>query len=89
MFDYKHQIELKTKQKFSLFGEDYFGDKRSFWEYHQSMLNDMYDNIIKVGFPLTITDLELNQSESIEDLQSFHAWLRANQPFDFERLKGK
>ena len=86
MFEYKHQIELKTNETVSLFGEGYFADKSTFWNSHQTTLNNLYRRVIKTGFPIKITDLEINESKILNDLNDFHSWLKSHQPFNFEKV---
>lgn len=85
MFDFKHNIALATGDTVNLFGEDYFGDKSTFWAAHQTTLNGLYDKVVATGFPVTITDLQTEQIVVVEDLVDFHAWLKTHQPFDLER----
>lgn len=88
MFEYKHEIKLRTNQTVSLFGEGYFADKSTFWHSHQSQLNILYDKVIKSGFPILIKDLEDENTIIIDKLEDFHLWLKSNQPFDFEKVNG-
>lgn len=89
MFEFKYQIELKTSEIINLFGESFFGDKSTFWKAHQTSLNYLYDQIIKTGYPVKIKDLESNRSIIIKNLDDFHFWLKANQPFNFNRINEK
>lgn len=89
MFEYKYKIELKNTEIVNLFGEGYFADKSTFWKSHQTSLNSLYDKTLETGFPIKITDLELNRIELITNINDFHIWLKINQPFNFSRINGK
>uniref|UniRef100_UPI002611464F hypothetical protein n=1 Tax=Flavobacterium sp. TaxID=239 RepID=UPI002611464F len=81
MFEFKHQIEFQNNDTFSLFGEDFFGDKSTFWESHQTSLNELYKKVINSDFPIKITDLIENSTLTILDWNEFKNWLKINQPF--------
>ncbi len=85
MFDYKHKIELSTEEEINLFGSDYFADKSTFWKAHQTTLNNLYQRVIATGFPIRITDLETGTALNVQNLNGFHTWLKANQPFTIEQ----
>ena len=82
MFDFKHEIKLADSTTTRLFGEDYFCDKSTFWNAHQSMLNDLYRSVCETGFPIEIHDLEHKTYIQIHSLNEFHNWLKKHQPFD-------
>ncbi|MEM5541057.1 hypothetical protein [Olleya sp. AS48] len=88
MFEFKHEIELKTSEKTKLFGQDYFGDKSTFWNSHQTSLNSLYKKVIETGFPISITDLQFEKTIAIENIGEFHRWLKSNQPFNLDKLNG-
>ncbi|TCI91800.1 hypothetical protein [Tenacibaculum sp. M341] len=86
MFQFKHEIELVSSEKIKLFGEDYFCDKRKFWEFHQNTLLHLYERVFETGFPIKITDLVFNKLIVIENMSSFRSWLKLNQPFNFDKI---
>ena len=86
MFEFKHEIELKSTEKIKLFGQDYLGDKSTFWNSHQTTLNSLYKKVSESGFPIKITDLQFNKIIEIENIENFHVWLKSNQPFNFEKI---
>lgn len=45
IFEFRHEIELKSTEKIKLFGQDYFGDKSTFWNSHQTTLNSLYKKV--------------------------------------------
>lgn len=81
MFEFKHLIEFQNKDTFSLYGEDFFGCKSTFWESHQSSLNDLYKKVINSNFPIRITDLATKRTLIISEFREFRDWLEENQPF--------
>lgn len=81
MFEFKHLIEFQNKGTFSLYGQNFFRDKSTFWESHQSSLNDLYKKVVNSDFPIKITDLTTDDSLLISNLREFREWLNANQPF--------
>ena len=85
MFEFKYEIELKNSEKTKLFGQDYFGDKSTFWNSHQTSLNNLYKKVIETGFPIRIKDLQFNKTIVIENIEGFHIWLKSKQPFNFEK----
>jgi hypothetical protein len=86
MFEFKHLIEFQNKDTFRLFGEDFWGDKSTFWESHQTSLNELYKKVINSDFPIKIIDLKKNSTLLIQDLNEFKDWLKTHQPFS-DKLK--
>ena len=41
-YHYRHKIAFANGGRTSLYGEDYFGDKKVFWTSHQSMLESLW-----------------------------------------------
>lgn len=81
MFDYRHSILFKNSEAIYLYGEDYFGDKSTFWKSHQSTLKSLCEKVCLVGFPITITDLKTESVSEIQTKQEFDNWISTNQPF--------
>ena len=81
MFDFKYKIEFKNKEVTNLFGEDYYCDKSTFWNSHQTTLNDVYKKVLSSEFPLTITDLDNEMTLIIHNQGEFEYWMTNNQPF--------
>lgn len=82
MFDFKHRIILKDESTIALFGEDYFCDKKVFWESHQTTLKTLCEKVCETGFPITIKNLMDNISLEIDGKKEFDSWLKENQPFE-------
>ena len=80
MFEVKYQIELNNKASFILYGEDYYYDKRVFYETHLNLLRQLYQLVIAIGFPVYIKDMEFNEEIQIRSLVDFEDWLAKNQP---------
>ncbi|PBQ34209.1 hypothetical protein CNR22_21360 [Sphingobacteriaceae bacterium] len=80
MSDYKYKIEFKNNEITLLFGEDFYGDKSTFWNAHQSMLTGLYKKVISTEFPFTIT-LLTGVSLKINTQKDFDTWITKNQPF--------
>lgn len=89
MFDYKHKISFKNSESISLFGEDYFGDKSTFWYSHQSALKNLCERVCLIGFPLKVDDLKNAESLNILNKDEFDSWMLKNQPYkcDCEQMK--
>jgi len=81
MFKFKHSIQLKNNQCIKLFGEDYYNDKKVFYEAHIKMLRDLCQKVHTNGFPVTITDLESGSNLKINTKKEFKLWLQNNQSF--------
>lgn len=47
----------------------------------------MYESVTTSGFPIKVIDLETNLSKTLHNRAAFHAWLKANHPFDFSRIE--
>ncbi len=80
MFTIKHSITLNNGEIISLFGEDYFGDKKVFWEAHQTQLNELLEKVTELGPPVKATVLPQAKSLIFEDTASFKSWLSQNHP---------
>lgn len=80
MFEYQYQFDLADGSTVSLFGEDYFGDKKVFWLSHISQLQHLCKRVAATGFPVVIQHLQADQQTQIVDATQFKAWLKANQP---------
>jgi len=81
MFAFKHQIQLKTSEKIWLFGEDYYNDKNIFSNAHRATLVQLCKKINVSGFPITIKDLQANETLKIYSKSTFSQWLITNQQF--------
>jgi len=79
--EFRYLIEFKNKDTFSLYGEDFFGDKSTFWNSHQSSLNDLYRKVVSSDFPIKLIDLTTKDPLLISTLTEFREWLKENQPF--------
>ena len=55
MFEFKHEIELQSSEKIKLFGEDYFGDKSTFWNAHQTTLDTVA--IVKMDLSIYLENI--------------------------------
>ncbi|QXP51060.1 hypothetical protein [Cellulophaga sp. HaHa_2_1] len=82
MFEFKHKIEFQDSDTIELFGQDYFGDKSTFWNSHQTRLKNVCDKVCMTGFPIKISDLQFNKHQVIKDKNEFDIWLNQNQPFE-------
>ncbi len=84
-YKYRHRIKFANEGQVSLYGEDYFGDKKVFWTTHQSILNSLWLKAQDdTKYPMTIYDLNFNVEINIPNLKSFTVWLSKNQPFQPE-----
>ena len=81
MFKFKYEIELITSEKIFLFGEDYYNDKKFFWEMHRFKILELCEKIQQTGFPIKIKDLQLQSLIKIKSIQELKDWLKENQPF--------
>jgi len=81
MFKFKHEIELANKDKIWLFGEDYYNDKKVFWEAHCLALSDLCVKISEIGFPFKIIDLQTHKTLSVISKNQWDTWLKNHQPY--------
>lgn len=84
MFKIKHQITLADDSIFDLYGEDYFGDKRVFWEAHQSTLNALVAKVKAVGPPIAVTYPPKEHVYTYKEVDAFLKWLSNNHPIKLE-----
>lgn len=80
MFQTKHCITLANGEYFSLFGEDYFGDKKVFWEAHQSQLHALLNQVKEVGAPIVVVEYPDELSWTFETVDAFKQWLSKHHP---------
>ncbi|MCB0635962.1 MAG: hypothetical protein KDC54_05070 [Lewinella sp.] len=80
MFSRKHRFLLADGSVCSLFGEDYFADKKVFWGAHQSELKHLCQRVCATGFPLQIEDLATGQRITITTKDELDGWWLAHQP---------
>tara|TARA_B100000963_G_C22415679_1_gene575323 strand:- start:121 stop:756 length:636 start_codon:yes stop_codon:yes gene_type:complete len=80
----RYKAIFKDKSQHSLFGEEYFADKRVFWVSHQSNLLGFSVDVCKKGRPIKIFD-STNQTEIIfNNDRDFDDWFTKNQSSDFD-----
>ena len=80
MFVLRYHIKFKDGSVTSLYGEDYFGDKKVFWDAHQTMLTGLCNKVCNEGFPVFINDAYLDMHERMDNLDQFNTWLKKNHP---------
>lgn len=80
MFAYRHLVKLKTTEIIGLFGEDYYNDRNIFSNAHKNTLNQLCEKVDLTGFPITIKDLQSNETLQIDSKISLAQWLIKNQP---------
>lgn len=80
MFQIRHSITLVNGEHFSLFGEDYFGDKKVFWEAHQSQLNALLNRVQEVGAPIVVVEYPQEANLTFETVDLFKQWLSKHHP---------
>ncbi|ADV50499.1 hypothetical protein Celal_3228 [Cellulophaga algicola DSM 14237] len=82
MFEFEHKIEFQDSDTIELFGQDHFGDKSTFGNFHQTRLKVVCDKLCMTGFPIKISDLQFDKHQVIKDKNEFDVWLKKNQPFE-------
>lgn len=78
MFDIKYRFYFKDGDVKSLYGQDYYGDKRCFYEYHHRMLEEVRDKASDAEFPIKIIDEETGEEYQVQTLEEFHEWLKTH-----------
>lgn len=78
MFDYRYRIEFINQEVTNLFGEEYYCDKSTFWNSHQTQLNDLYNYVLSTEFPFKIIDLEKQSDLTINNQNEFDNWIMTN-----------
>jgi hypothetical protein len=80
MFHIRHQITLANGAQVSLYGEDYFGDKRVFWETHQHLLKQLLEQVEQVGPPIQVLQLPEELTIHFDKVSAFKDWLSQHHP---------
>lgn len=80
MFQIKHKITFSTGEIVSLYGEDYFGDKKVFWDSHQTQLNGLLKKARELGGPFKVVEYPNAQEHEFMELKSFTDWLSKSHP---------
>jgi hypothetical protein len=81
MFDIKYRIEFKNDFATELFGEEYYCDKSTFWNHHQTMLKELYRKVLISELPIKITEIGTKSELIINEVREFEIWIETNQPF--------
>lgn len=81
MFEVRYSVAKKGSFCISLYSEDYFGDKKVFWESHQARLRELWQSVKEHGFPVQVTDESDQSVTTLEDQDAFEVWITENQPF--------
>jgi len=76
MFKIKYKIELNNDYTISLFGENYFADKKVFWDSHQTRLKNLWEKVNELGMPVTIIEYPDETRTEIENIEIFKAWMK-------------
>ena len=69
---------------FYLFGEDYFNDKRIFYQCHLSKLISFRKEVCKKGFPTSIFDDKTQKNIEFTNKRDFNNWFFVNQSNDID-----
>ncbi|MFK7796795.1 MAG: hypothetical protein AB8E82_05020 [Aureispira sp.] len=80
MFHIRHQITLANGEHISLYGEDYFGDKRVFWETHQRLLTQLLEQVDQTGSPIQVLQLPEELTIHFDQVAAFKHWLSQHHP---------
>lgn len=80
MFDVKHEITFNSGEIVSLYGEDYFADKKVFWDSHQTRLKGVLEKAKVLGGPFKVIEFPREQEFSFNDFNTFIEWLSKSHP---------
>ncbi len=83
MFQVKHHITFINGAIVSLFGEDYFADKKVFWEAHQSQLAALLIQVKEIGAPILVVEYPNESTLTFETNEAFLQWLAKHHPVNF------
>lgn len=81
MFKFQYEIQSPNGELVWLFGEDYYTDKKVFWDAHQKMLKNLHLKVTELGFPIVIKNFSDNMSFKLNCTSDFELWLKKNQPY--------
>ena len=82
MFEVKHRITFNNGEITSLYGEDYFSDKKVFWDSHQTQLKGVLEKAKFLGGPFKVTEFPNNQKFEFNDCNAFIEWLSKSHPIN-------
>ncbi|WP_196889349.1 hypothetical protein [Aureivirga sp. CE67] len=80
MFQPKHQITLSDGDSYTLYGEDYFCDKKVFWEAHQSILKHLVEALEISKLPIKVLEISERKELKFETIVAFQNWLEKKHP---------
>jgi len=75
----RFEVKFSNGSKYSLYGKDYYNDKRVFWEDHRSNLIGFCSNVCEKGIPLEVYDKELEVTTKFKNKVEFENWFKENQ----------
>lgn len=84
MYNIKYEIQLQDSEMVYLYGKDFSSDTVTFNRYHHKMLTQLYDAVLKTGFPVKVTDKEDNSVQIIDSQKEFDVWITTTQCFNIE-----
>ena len=80
MFNIRHQITLATGEQILLYGEDYFKDKRVFWETQQNLLKHLLEQVDQIEPPTDVLQLPEELTIHFDKVKTFKDWLSQHHP---------
>lgn len=78
MFEYEYQLYINDELYQSLFGSDYYFDKRVFNIHHGRVLFDIFQDLKKGDHVLTIVHIETKNHVEIKTAAEFKDWVSVN-----------
>lgn len=83
MFSKKHEITLNDGVVILLYGEDYFGDKKAFWDSHQTQLKSLIAKVNLLDAPIEVVEFPDEHKLYFKDINSFKIWLSEHHPYTY------
>ncbi len=84
-YQYRFSIRFRDGRETRFFGEDYFNDKKMFWEWHQTQLRALCSELDSSSFPIVVTELETGQTTSFDEEKQLLRWLGENLGLETKR----
>ena len=78
MFEYEYQLYINGELYQSLFGSDYYFDKRVFNVHHGRVLFDIFQDLKKSDHVLTIVHIDTKKQVEIKTAAEFKDWVSVN-----------
>ncbi|MEM6379635.1 MAG: hypothetical protein AAF705_15635 [Bacteroidota bacterium] len=75
----RYTLIFSEGETYLLFGEDFFNDKKVFWEIHQTKVKQCFEMIQQKGWPIKVYDDLTKEEQSFSNEREFKDWFLLHQ----------